>query len=89
MKQLKIIEDDVTDAFLNMFVSLGDTFSKTDLNTVSKFVCQMYAQNKTTDVNEARYLKLMEMSRNIRKVITIQICIAYLKETKTICILCR
>ena len=33
-----------------------------DVDAVSQFVCQLCAQNNATDVNEARYKKLMNMT---------------------------
>ena len=72
VKPLSIIEKDDTSSYLNFFANLGDKDINIDIDTASEYVCQMYGQTRTADVNEARYLKLMEMSGKISKVIQIQ-----------------
>ena len=70
VKPLRIIEKDDTGSYLNLFASLGD--KNMNIDAASEFVCRMYGQNRTADVNEARYMKLMEMSSKICKVIQMQ-----------------
>ncbi|XP_063063854.1 uncharacterized protein LOC134456421 [Engraulis encrasicolus] len=65
LKPLNIIEKDDTDLFVKFLISLGNRSSHVDIETASEFVCRIYGQRKTRDTNEARYLKLMEMSGNI------------------------
>ena len=72
VKPLTIIEKDDSGSYLKFFTNLGDKDINIDIDTASEFVCQMYGQTRTADVNEARYLKLMEMSGKISKVIQIQ-----------------
>ncbi|XP_063047206.1 uncharacterized protein LOC134440965 [Engraulis encrasicolus] len=67
LKPLNIIEKDDTDLFVKFLISLGNRSSHVDIETASEFVCRIYGQRKTRDTNEARYLKLMEMSGNISK----------------------
>lgn len=56
---------------MNLFARLGDKNMNTDVDAASEFVCRMYGQTRTTDVNEARYMKLTEMIGNINNVIQI------------------
>ena len=72
VKPLSIIEKDDTGSYLNFFANLGAKDIDIDFDTASEFVSHMYGQTKTADVNEVRYLKLMEMSGKIKKVIQIQ-----------------
>ena len=53
---------------------MGDRNSDVDLHIVSEFVCPiyMYAVTKTKDVNEARYLKLIQMTGKVDQVIMIK-----------------
>lgn len=48
---------------------MGEVHGSVDLDVASEFVCLMYAQSKTRDVNEARYNKLMEMTGKVDQVI--------------------
>ena len=49
---------------------MGDLDCDVDQNIVSEFVCHVYAETKTKDVNEARYQKLIKMSGKVDQVIT-------------------
>jgi hypothetical protein len=51
---------------------MGDRNSDVDLHIVSEFVCRIYAVTKTKDVNEARYLKLIQMTGKVDQVIMIK-----------------
>lgn len=48
---------------------MGEAHGSVDLDITSEFVCRMYAQSKTRDVNEARYNKLMQMTGKVDEVI--------------------
>lgn len=54
---------------MNFFIALGESHCDEDVEVASEFVCRMYGQSNTADVNEARHKKLMQMSGNINKVI--------------------
>lgn len=47
---------------------MGQTDSSVDAEIAPDFVCALYGQNKTRDVNKARYTKLQQMSGKIDKV---------------------
>lgn len=67
-KPLDLVEKDRTDRFVNLFISMGEVDGSVDLDAASEFVCHMYAQSKTRDVNEARYKKLLQMTGKIDQV---------------------
>ena len=58
----------MTTSYVNFFISLGEVHGNVDLDAASEFVCRMYAQNKTRDVSEARYNKLMQMTGKVDQV---------------------
>jgi hypothetical protein len=68
-KPLTIIERDKTNSYVDLFISMGDVNSVVDLDVASEFVCRVYAQSSTQDVNEARYKKLMQMTGKVDQVI--------------------
>ena len=68
VKPFDLLEKHKTDEFIKFFISLGCKNATVDVHVASKYVCSMYAQSKTDDVNEARYNKLLQMSGNISKV---------------------
>lgn len=68
VKPFNIMKNDATGKFVEMFISMGDITGDVDADIVSEFVCQMYAQHKTRDVNEARYIKLLQMTGKVHKV---------------------
>lgn len=49
-----------------MFISMGDITITADV--ASEFICRMYVQHKAQDVNEDRYIKMLEMSRKVDQV---------------------
>lgn len=53
----------------------GEIQDDVDLDVASEFVCRMYAQMKTNNVNEARYNKLMQMTGKVDQVIYIKSCL--------------
>ena len=64
------MQKDKTGSYVDLFISMGDTQDDSvDLDVASEFVCCMYVQHKTRDVNEARYNKLMQMTGNVDEVI--------------------
>ena len=69
-KPLSIIEKDQTGCYVNLFTDMGDLDCDVDQNIVSEFVCRVYAETKTKDVNETRYQKLIKMSGKVDQVIT-------------------
>lgn len=71
-KALTIVEKDMTDCYVNLFISMGDVNSSVDLNVTSEFVCRMYAESNLKDVNEARYKKLIQMTGKIDQVIKLE-----------------
>ena len=74
-KALTIVEKDMTDCYINLFISMGDVNSSVDLNVTSEFVCRMYAESNLKDVNEARYKKmkkLIQMTGKIDQVIKLE-----------------
>ncbi len=68
-KPLDNIEKDKTGCYVDLFLSMGEAHGSVDLDITSEFVCRMYAQSKTRDVNEARYNKLMQMTGKVDEVI--------------------
>ncbi|KAL5017668.1 hypothetical protein ScPMuIL_007257 [Solemya velum] len=56
------VEKDETCSFINLFISMGEVQGSVDLDVASNFVCRMYVQRKTRDVNETRYTKLKQMA---------------------------
>lgn len=52
-----------------MFIRMGEGLDGTDLETASEFVCRLYGQSKTNDVDEARHKKLIEMTGKVNQVI--------------------
>ncbi|KAK4304168.1 hypothetical protein Pmani_023888 [Petrolisthes manimaculis] len=46
---------------------MGQRQGDTDLEVASEFVCRMYGQSNTVNVNDAKHKKLMHMSSNINK----------------------
>ena len=62
---------DDSNRFVNFFIGLEERQNKKSLEIASEFVCRMYAQNYTNDVDEARYKKLMQMSGNINQLIAV------------------
>ena len=66
VKPLQILEKDESLQFINLFTSMGEQFD--DVDVASEFVCRMYAQTKTRDVDEARHKKLIEMTGKVDKV---------------------
>lgn len=73
MKPLEIIAKDDSNRFLYFFIRLGESKSNEDADedaeVASEFVCRIYGQNDTNDINEARYKKLLQMSGNVNQVI--------------------
>ena len=67
-KPLDLIERDKTGRFVNLFVNMGEEEDDVDLHAASEFVCHIYGQQKTKDVNEARYNKLKEMTGRVDEV---------------------
>ena len=65
---MDIVEKDESQRFIDLFTSMGQTDSSVDAELASHFVCAVYGQNKTTDVNKARYYKLLQMSGKIDQV---------------------
>ncbi|KAG1676316.1 hypothetical protein GQR58_014353 [Nymphon striatum] len=68
VKALGIVQKDKTGRFVNLFISMGDVHGSVDFDVASDLVCHMYAQSKTKDVDEARYNRLMQVSRKVDKV---------------------
>ncbi|KAG1710383.1 hypothetical protein GQR58_002668 [Nymphon striatum] len=58
VKPYDIMKNDETGQFVDLFISMGDITG----DVASEFVCRMYAQTKTRDVNAARYNKLVDMT---------------------------
>ena len=55
-------------AKLNPFISVSMSMS-VDLDVASEFICCVYVQSKTRDVNEVRYNKRMQMIGKVDPVI--------------------
>ena len=68
MKPFNILLKDTNGKLVEQFINIGDPTVHVDTNTLSEFVCKMYTQRNTKDVNEARYLKVIEMTGKINKV---------------------
>ncbi|ESO95158.1 hypothetical protein LOTGIDRAFT_160924 [Lottia gigantea] len=66
-KALDIIEKDESGRFVEAFISMGDARHTVDFDVISEFVCCMYAQSQTRDIDEARYNKLMQMTGKVQK----------------------
>ena len=67
-KPLELLEKDTTGDFVTFFIKLGQAHQDVDIDVASEFVCRMYAQSKTKDVNEARYNKIMQMTGKVDQV---------------------
>lgn len=59
---------DTTEKIVGMFISMGDITGDANADVASEFVCRMYAQYKTRDVNEAHYIKMPDMSGKVDQV---------------------
>lgn len=68
VKPFDIMSKDATGKFVDLFISMGDITGSVDVDAASEFVCQVYAQYKTRDVNEARYNKMLQMTGKIDQV---------------------
>ncbi|ESO88713.1 hypothetical protein LOTGIDRAFT_165497 [Lottia gigantea] len=66
-KALDIIEKDESGRFVEAFISMGDARHTVDFDVISEFVCCMFAQSQTRDIDEARYNKLMQMTGKVQK----------------------
>ena len=73
IKPLQILENDDSMNFVHLFTSMGDQSGNVDADIASDFICRMYGEMKTSDVDEARYNKLMEMTGGVDKVRKIHI----------------
>ena len=67
VKPFDIMKKDVTGKFVEMFISMGDITRDVDTDVASEFVCWMNAQHKKRDVNEAHYIKMLEMTGKVRQ----------------------
>ena len=56
------------DRFVELFASFENLESMIDTAVVSEFVCHLYGKSKIKDVNEARFVKLLEITDNVAKV---------------------
>lgn len=61
------MEKDESGRFIDAFISIGEN-GDVDKDVFSEYVCQMYGQVKTRDVNEARYKKFIEMTGKVDQV---------------------
>ena len=68
IKPLELIEKDNTGHFLELFTNMCDVDGDISKEIASKFVCQMYGQDKEGNVDEARLSKLIQMTGKIDKV---------------------
>ena len=72
-KPLDIVQKEGTGRYLDLFVGLADRQDVSGIiDVASEFVCRMYAQFGTRDVNEARYHKLIQMTGKSDEVIQLQ-----------------
>ena len=78
-KPLNIVEDK-TRRYVNLFTNMGSGNSVIDLDVASQFVCRMYAQKNTNDVNEARYKKLIQATGKVNQV-SITVDVMYIMAT--------
>ena len=67
-KPFDLIAKNQTDSYINFFTSMGNAHETINEDIASEFVCRMYSQSKTQDVNEARYNKLIQMTGKVDKV---------------------
>lgn len=68
-KPFDIVQKDKSGTYVKMFISLGSGQQASgDLDVASEFVCRMYGQHKTRDINQARYNKMVEMTGKIDEV---------------------
>lgn len=68
VKPFDIMKKDTSKKFVELFISMGDSTVDVDIDATLEFVCQMYSQHKTRDVNEARYIKMLEMTGKVDQV---------------------
>ena len=63
------MQKDKSGTYVKMFISLGSgQLASDDLDVASEFVCRMYGQHKTSNINQARYNKIVEMTGKIDEV---------------------
>lgn len=60
------MKKDTTSKFVDMFISMREITDGVEVDVVDDL--QVYVQHKTTDVNEARYIKMLEMTGKPDKV---------------------
>lgn len=60
------MKKDTTSKFVDMFISMREITDGVEVDVVDGL--QVYVQHKTTDVNEARYIKMLEMTGKPDKV---------------------
>ena len=48
---------------------MSDVHGSVDLDVASEYVCCMYGQSRTRDVNKARHHKIVEMTGKVKQVI--------------------
>jgi hypothetical protein len=70
-RPLDILVKDKTGSYINFFTSIGEEDSNVDWDVASEFVCRIYSQHKTKDVNYARYNKMVELTGKYDKVISL------------------
>ena len=68
MKPFSILQNDTSRKFVELFISMANGRADIDMDLASEFVCRMYGQSTVVSVNEARYLKLLEMSGKVDEV---------------------
>jgi len=68
VKPFEIMKKEETGQFVDLFIGMGNIVEGVDVDVASEFVCQMYAQSKTKDVDEARYKKLLDMTGKLDQV---------------------
>ena len=73
VKPQQILKKDESLDFIHLFTIMGDGSANVDADIASDFVCRMYGQMKTSDVDEARYSKLIEMTERVDKASRVQI----------------
>ncbi len=68
VRPFELLQNDKNRRFINLFINMGDPHEPVAMDTASEFVCRLYAQNKTCDVDEARHNKLIQMTGKVDQV---------------------
>ena len=70
IKPYEILENDTDGALIKFFCNMSSR-EEPSLQIAEEYVCALYGMKSVKDVNEARYMKLVQMTGKISKVSSI------------------